>query len=213
MTRTTVGRQVVSRLVASAVGALLVVGAVLVASAPAQAHNYLVQSTPKAGETLTVLPERFSITTNDTLLNIAGSGAGFALQVKDENGLYYGDGCIDVEGAGMSTAAALGAPGAYEVIWQVISTDGHTVSSDFSFTWHPSTTVAVVSEGSKTAPDCHGTLKPNASGDAAVAPTPPAAADDSEAVSTLLWIGGAVLAVGLATAVTLLLTSRKKPQV
>lgn len=190
----------------------MILGAVLALSTPAQAHNYLVQSTPSAGEVLTALPAQFSITTNDTLLDIGGNGAGFALQVKDRDGLYYGDGCIDVKGPSMSTAAALGAPGEYEVIWQAISTDGHTVSSDFSFTWRPASTDAVVSEGSKTPPDCHGTLKPNASGSATVAPAAPAPADDGEAVSALLWIGGAVLAVGLAIAATLLLTSRKKPR-
>jgi len=190
----------------------MVLGTVPVLSTPAQAHNYLVQSTPSAGEVLTVLPAQFSITTNDALLDIGGNGAGFALQVKDRDGLYYGDGCIDVEGPGISTAAALGAPGEYEVIWQAISTDGHTVSSDFSFTWQPASADAVVSKGSKTPPDCHGTLKPNASGGATAAPAAPAQADDSEAASALLWIGGAVVAVGLAIAVTLLLTSRKKPQ-
>ena len=71
----------VGRVLASVLGALMVIGAVVVASAPAQAHNYLVDSTPKAGEILTVLPDQFSITTNDALLNIAKNGAGFALQV------------------------------------------------------------------------------------------------------------------------------------
>jgi methionine-rich copper-binding protein CopC len=212
MNKAGTGRSTASRAVAAVLGAFMVLGAVLVMSTPAQAHNYLVQSTPKAGEVLTVLPAQFSITTNDVLLNIAKNGAGFALQVKDSNGLYYGDGCIDVEGPGMSTVAALGAPGKYEVIWQVISTDGHTVSSDFSFTWQPSSADAAVSKGSATPPDCHGTLKPNASGDATAAPVAPVAADNGEGVAALLWIGGGVLAVGLAVAVTLLLTSRKKPQ-
>jgi methionine-rich copper-binding protein CopC len=202
------------RVAASAIAALLALGGALVLAAPAQAHNYLIESTPRAGEVLTELPAQFSITTNDALLNIGGNGAGFALQVRDQDGLYYGDGCIDVEGTEMSTRAALGAPGSYEVIWQVISTDGHTVSDDFSFTWQPSSDTAERSVGSKTPPDCNGELKPNSSEEATAAPTPPApaAAADGEDVSALLWIGGAVLAVGLAIAVTLVLTSRKKPQ-
>ncbi|HXD62643.1 MAG TPA: copper resistance CopC family protein [Lacisediminihabitans sp.] len=199
------------RALAACIALLAACGAVLVVSAPAQAHNYLVQSTPKAGETLTALPEKFSIITNDLLLNI-GKGAGFALQVKDADGLYYGDGCITVDGRGISTPAALGAPGKYEVIWQVISTDGHPVSDEFSFTWKPSSTDVVVSTGSKTAPDCHGTLKPNATGESTTAPEPRAAVDDGEASSTVLWIGGAVLAVGVAVGATLLLTGKKKPE-
>lgn len=203
----------VRRVTASVIAALLALGGALVVASPAQAHNYLVQSTPQAGEVLTELPAQFSITTNDALLNIGGNGAGFALQVKDKDGLYYGDGCIDVEGTEMSTRAALGAPGSYEVIWQVISTDGHTVSNEFSFTWQPSS-AAEASVGSKTPPDCNGALKPNTSEGATAAPTAPAPARaaDGDEVSALLWIGGAVLAVGLAIAVTLMLTSRKKPQ-
>lgn len=199
------------RALAAGIALLAACGAVLAVSAPAAAHNYLVQSTPKAGETLTALPEKFTITTNDLLLNI-GKGAGFALQVKDANGLYYGDGCITVEGAGISTPAALGEPGKYEVIWQVISTDGHPVSDEFSFTWEPSSPDAVVSKGSKTAPDCHGTLGPTSESEATRAPKPSASADDGEAAAAALWIGGAVLAVGLAVGATLLLTGKKKPE-
>lgn len=194
-----------------ACGALVAAGAVLGLAAPAQAHNYLVQSTPSAGEVLTVLPKHFSVITNDVLLNL-GKGKGFALQVKDADGLYYGDGCVTVDGPGISTPAALGAPGKYEVVWQVISTDGHPVSSDFTFTWKPSSPDFVASTGSKTPPDCHGTLKPNSSSEATAAPAAPATANDGEATGAILWIGGAVLAVGLAVALTLLLTSRKKPQ-
>jgi copper resistance protein C len=195
----------------AAVG-LIAIGSVVGVAAPAEAHNYLVESTPTAGEVLTALPARFSIITNDVLLNVA-HGSGFALQVRDQAGLYYGDGCVTVDGPGMSTAAALGAPGKYTVVWQLISTDGHTVSDDFTFTWKPASADAVVSKGSKSAPDCHGTISPNGAANVPVAPTAaPSAASQSEALSSVLWIGGAILAVGIAVAVTIVATSRKKPQ-
>jgi methionine-rich copper-binding protein CopC len=200
----------VKRALAASIVVLVACGAMLTVSAPAQAHNYLTQSTPKAGETLTVLPEEFSVNTNDILLNI-GKGAGFALQVRDSQGLYYGDGCITVDGPGISTPAALGAPGKYEVIWQVISTDGHPISDNFTFTWSPSAQDVVVSKGSKKAPDCNGMLTPNGNAGQSPAPDPRAAADNTDATGTVLWIGGAVLAVGVAVGATLLLTGRKKP--
>jgi methionine-rich copper-binding protein CopC len=191
---------------------LIAAGSVVGIAAPAEAHNYLVQSTPSAGEVLTALPARFSIITNDVLLNVA-HGSGFALQVRDQAGLYYGDGCVTIDGPGMSTAAALGAPGKYTIIWQLISTDGHTVSDDFTFTWKPTSAGAVVSNGSKTAPDCHGTISPNGAANVPAAPTAaPSAVGQSEALSSVLWIGGAILAVGIAAAVTIVATSRKKPQ-
>jgi methionine-rich copper-binding protein CopC len=191
---------------------LIAAGAILGIAAPAQAHNVVVQSTPAAGEILTSLPARFSIITNDVLLNIS-HGAGFALQVRDQAGLYYGDGCVTVDGPGMSTKAALGAPGRYTVVWQLVSTDGHPVSDDYTFTWKPSSADAVVSTGSKTPPTCHGTITPNGAANVPVAPTAaPSAASQGEALNTVLWIGGAILAVGIAAAVTVLATSRKKPQ-
>lgn len=80
-------------------------------AAPAQAHNNLVSSTPKADETLTALPKDFTITTNGILLNMDGKGGGFGLQVTDSAGKYYGDGCVTVTDMSMSTPAALGAAG------------------------------------------------------------------------------------------------------
>ncbi|MCU1525689.1 MAG: copper resistance protein CopC [Microbacteriaceae bacterium] len=196
----------------AAFAALVATVSVLGLAAPAQAHNYLVASTPAAGSVLTELPPEFSVTTNDVLLNIGGNGAGFALQVKDAAGLYYGDGCVAIDGPSISTAAALGAPGTYTIVWQVISTDGHTVSDRFDFTWKPTAGDAKVSKGSTTAPDCHGTLKPNSSTQPdSSSPTTPAVSE--ETLSTVLWIGGAVLVVGVAVVVTLLVTSRKKKRV
>ncbi|MEO8907146.1 MAG: copper resistance CopC family protein [Microbacteriaceae bacterium] len=197
------------RALTAGIAILVACGAMLTVSAPAQAHNYLEQSTPKAGETLTVLPKKFSVITDGILQNLY-HGNGFALQVRDSHGLYYGDGCVTVDGPGISTPAALGAPGKYEVIWQIISTDGHSLSNAFTFTWSPSSPDAVVSNGSKTAPDCHGTLKPNGDANATPAPDPRTVADNTDNTGTVLWIGGAVLAVGLAVGVTLMLTGRKK---
>ncbi|MCU1557027.1 MAG: copper resistance protein CopC [Microbacteriaceae bacterium] len=194
-----------------AFAAFVATAAVLGLAAPAQAHNYLVSSTPAAGSVLTELPAEFSVTTNDLLLDINGNGTGFALQIRDERGLYYGDGCVTVAGPGISTTAALGAPGRYTVIWQVISTDGHTVSDQFDFTWRPSAASAKVSTGSRTAPDCHGTLAPNSSAQPGSS-SPTTRSVTADTLSTVLWIGGAVLAVGIAVVVTLLVTSRtKKP--
>ena len=191
--------------------ALLALAAVFVGAVPAQAHNYLVKSTPAAGSTLTELPARYSVTTNGTLLDLNTNNAGFALQVQDADKRYYGDGCIAVDGPGISTKAAVGAPGVYTVTWQVISTDGHAVSDSYQFTWAPSDAsagAAKESTGSKTIPDCNGTLHPNAATSAAV---PGRTASVSEAtLSTILWIGGAVLAVGVAVVVTLLLTGRRR---
>ena len=124
--------------IAAFLAALALAGTVVLGTAaPAQAHNFLVSSTPAAGELVTTLPEAISVTTNGPLLDLSGTGAGFAIQVTDAAGTFYGDGCLTVSGASLSTPAALGAAGTYRVVWQVVSEDGHTVSDEFTFEWSP----------------------------------------------------------------------------
>ena len=198
----------IRRAVAAGVALLFAAGSVVLLALPADAHNYLVSSTPASGQTLTSLPAEFSVTTNGVLLNINKDGSGFALQVRDAKGLYYGDGCIKVDGPAIRQAAAIGAPGKYTVTWQVISTDGHTVSDTFPFTWAPTGTAKEVA-GSKAAPTCNGKYKLSAEG------LPPANSGTGSAtvsngtLLTVLWIGGAVLLVGVAIVVTLVLVRRR----
>ncbi|MEP6481831.1 MAG: copper resistance CopC family protein [Rhodoglobus sp.] len=194
------------RLALIAVGALVVAVPVLGLSAPAQAHNYIVSSTPASGETLTELPESFSITTNGPLLTLGGSTSGFAFEIRDSTGNFYGDGCVTVTGASMTTAATLGSPGDYSVIWQLVSTDGHTVSGEYPFTWAPASG-QVQGTGSKTAPDCKGTAGGNAPN-----PEPTDAGDRRESKADLgdvLWIGGAIGAVLVAGLTTFVILGRR----
>lgn len=114
--------------------ALLTGAAVLVAATPAWAHSYLVSSTPAEGEVLTALPEQFSVTANETLLDLGSQGV-FALQIRDADGRYYGDGCVSVVDATMSASPALGESGDYTMLWQVVSADGHPVSGEIPFSW------------------------------------------------------------------------------
>lgn len=117
-----------------AVIALLAGAVVLATAAPAQAHSAIVDSTPAEGETLTALPEAFSVTANETLLDLGGQGV-FALVIRDAEGRYYGDGCVDVVDATMSAEPAIGASGDYEMLWQIVSADGHPVSGEIAFSW------------------------------------------------------------------------------
>jgi len=178
------------------VGAAVALGllAVLLTATPASAHNYLVASTPAAGETLTALPEHFSVTTNEPLLDLGGDGSGFGIEIIDANGLYYGDGCVTVEGPSVYTLPEIGEAGTYRLVYQVVSADGHTVSDEFTFDWAPGAEFAA-SAGSATPGDCNGLY---ARGDGSDS-KPDAASVD---LSTVLWIGGALLAVGIAVVVT-----------
>ena len=186
------------------VGTVAVVGAsfliAVAAALPASAHDELVDSTPADGQTLTMLPAEFSVTANSDLLDLVGDGTGFGIQVTDAAGAFYGDGCLTVAGPTVSTPASLGVAGAYLMVWQFVSGDGHPVSDTLSFTWDPEASF-VPSAGVTTAPVC-GVVASTAVPTAVAAPKP---AEDSFAP---LLIGGGILTIVLAAGFTLYLARR-----
>lgn len=195
------GHSVFRPLAALLLGASIAILAVTFTTTPALAHNFLVSSTPEAGEVLGELPQDFVITTNDNLLDLEGAGGGFFFKVTGPDGLYYGDGCVSVEGPSASMPAALGPSGDYTLEWQVISADGHTVSDVIPFSWQPSSPSEAKSEGSATVPGCGAEI---------VGETPGTPADAAGGISTdILWIGGGVLALAIAIVTTLVLAGRR----
>lgn len=213
---------------AAAVGTIIV-GAVLCSvlgfAAPAQAHNYVVASTPAENEVLTELPELFSVTTNSSLLELPGNEAAFAIQVSDEAGLYFGDGCVTIDGASIHSTAALGKPGDYTMVWQVISADGHPVSGEIAFEWAP-TDSTQQSVGVATPPVCgvdvtgseeqqpapgDGAEGDGAERDGAEGGAPRDSVDEaavSADASDVVWIAGALGAVAIAVIATVVVLRR-----
>ena len=195
------------RVSAVVIGLILVGASVLGFASPAFAHNFLVSSTPAAGQTLTKLPSRFIITTNEGLLDLSGHGAGFAFDIEDAHHRFYGDGCVSVDGPSMSIAPTIGAAGTYKVIWQIVSADGHIVSNDYTFTWAPSGSFTP-SAGASHPQDCDGKS-------GGTAPPDPHLGQDatklpSANLGLVLGIGGGVVGLGLVLTLVILLTGRKK---
>ncbi|KQM81413.1 copper resistance CopC family protein [Agromyces sp. Leaf222] len=194
--------------------ALLVAASALLVAVPAMsasAHNSVVSTTPAKGEVVTEQPGNVSLTTNDALLDL---GTGAALLVQGPDGLYYGDGCAVIDGATASAAADLGEAGTYTVIWQVVSTDGHPISGEWTFDWQPA-------EGAELGT---GTDAPACGGDATGAAEPGAgssgsddasdAADDgadaaASGSTDLLWLGAGVLVAVVAGVATWLVVRRR----
>ena len=190
---------------------------------PASAHDYAEESTPANGAVLSVIPEQFDLTMNDDMLDLNGAGNGFALQIIGPDGLYYGDGCVTVDGPTLSSVAALGPPGVYTMRWQVVSADGHPVSDDYSFTWAPSV-APPESAGSSKAPVCGETTQipaepspvqsANEGTDASNAEPQPASSGPTtptgDSPAPALWIGGVVLAVAATIGAALVVTERRR---
>lgn len=198
--------------IGAAFGVATVAAFLLLVATPASAHNFLVESTPVDGSTLSELPAEFSVTTNDTLLDLAGDGGGFAIQVTDSNGGYYGDGCFAIRDASLLTGAALGEAGDYRMLWQLVSADGHTISGEINFEWQPDAD-QVLSEALDAPPACGGgTL------DEATPPVDPTASatDTTESATTtadagtIVLVGGAIALVLIAGVAIFLITVKRK---
>jgi methionine-rich copper-binding protein CopC len=164
-----------------AVGALCV-AAVLLTAVPASAHSQLVSSTPAADEVLSTLPAQFSVTMNEDLLDLAGDGTGFGLEVTGPDGRYYGDGCLTITGPTLAIGASIGGSGLYTVVYQVVSEDGHPVSNQFTFMWDGVAT----GPGSAKAPRCGETVTTFAPTPTAT-PTPQATAEPVVSNGVPVW--------------------------
>lgn len=128
----------ISRLTALALP-LLAGGLLFATSSAAWGHNQVVATTPAIDEVVNESPVLVSVQTAENLLDLGGNQAGFAIVVTDEAGLFYGDGCVELNDRTLSTMVNLGEGGAYEVTYQFVSEDGHTISDRFSFTFDPGT--------------------------------------------------------------------------
>lgn len=201
---------VFSRLIRGvSIASLAVVGAA--SPVIASAHNNVVETTPSAGETITTSPVDVSLTTLEILLDLGGRSAGFAMVTRDQAGLYYGTGCVELTEDTMSTTVELGEPGDYEVVFQLVGADGHTISDRWSFTYAP-TGDYVAAQGQSSPPVCG--ADPDFS-DPAHTPTPavtnePASSEVDSTPGPGTLIAGVVGALAAIGAISDVLIRRKR---
>ncbi|WP_210506838.1 copper resistance CopC family protein [Naasia sp. SYSU D00057] len=117
--------------------AALGLGAALAVAAPlaASAHDSLTSSSPAADSTVEVA-DAVSLTFSNVVLALGEDQRSTAIQVRQED-RYYETECPTIEGRNVSTPVALGGAGEYEVVWQVVSSDGHPTSGSYTFAYTP----------------------------------------------------------------------------
>lgn len=109
----------------------------LFAPAPAaSAHDSLESSVPAAGETVQAM-ETVTLTFSEPLLDLGGPENSFVIRVVGPDDRYYETGCLSLDHASASAPVALGPAGEYDVLWQVVSTDGHPISGEYPFSYDP----------------------------------------------------------------------------
>lgn len=203
-------RAALTRLLA-ALGVIAGAGALaLVPASVAAAHDYLVSSTPSAGSTVTAPLHSVKLTFDDLVLDLSGNGTSSIVQVTGPNGAsrHFETGCPKTLGRVVTAPVALGAPGSYQVEWQIVSADGHTVSQKLDFTYRPpaGTPKAAGTEGR---PAC------GASGATSTASSAPSAANgktDAGNLGLVIGLAGAIIALAVIGVIVVLLTARRRPR-
>ena len=89
------------------VGGCFALGLIGITS-PALAHNVVEDRIPSPDSIITISPVEISIATNDMFLDLGGEAGGFGLVMVDDNGLYYGDGCVLLNERRMGALVDLG---------------------------------------------------------------------------------------------------------
>jgi methionine-rich copper-binding protein CopC len=202
------GRSGVRGLRAALAAVAVALGLALFAAAPASAHDSLVSADPAPNSTVTQTISSVSLTYSGVLLDLSGDAKSFAIQVKGPDGKYYEGGCVTLDNMTASATATPGEAGTYEVLWQVVSSDGHPVSGSYSFEYQPpagtpvakgaSNPVACAANGSTPGPVETGPT----SNSSASAPA------NDDAIFIGLGIGIVALAV-IGVAIALLVTRRR----
>lgn len=183
-----------------AVGGMIVLA--LASATPAAAHDSVLSSSPEPGSESAAVSS-VSLTFNDTLLDFGGANNAFAIQVIGPDGRYYSEGCVALDGSTVSVPAALGGPGEYEVLWQVVSSDGHPTSDSYTFDYAPDE-ATVAAAGMEAAPRCGDTVSESS------APTEsaPTATDDSESTALVTGLSIGVAAAAVVAAITVFVIGR-----
>lgn len=108
--------------------------AVLLVPVNANAHAGVVSTSPSQDQVLNEMPSEISITFSEELLTIAGQAVNtLSLTAFDGPPVEISE--ITVSGTQISAVVPAGeyAPGVYEVVYRIVSADGHKVSDSFTF--------------------------------------------------------------------------------
>lgn len=203
-----------SRLARTAGGQILLAALVLLGlAAPASAHDQLTASSPADGEVLTTAPSSLVLTYSAGIQTI-----GADVQVTGPDGGDYRLGDLTIQGSQVDVPLRTDpGSGAYQVIWRVISSDGHPIDGSFSYTLD----VAAVAPTTE-APTPAQTATPSETPDPEPAPSSMTAtsgqetsesaseADPGQDTPVLPWVVGALVFVLALGGGALLLRKRRR---
>lgn len=198
--------------VGAAVAVMAIATSVLLLTQPAEAHDYLVSSSPAYNSTVTRPITTVSLTFDAPVLNYGRSSTALLVTGPGQATRHFETSCPHIANDTLSTAVHLGMAGRYTVTWRIVSADGHPVSDSIHFTYRPPQGTPI-GAGTPHGPAC-GEPTSNLSGSRFGAPGD--TGSGAAAISPLLWItiiGATVLvllAIGAILIVAVVLRRRAK---
>lgn len=188
-----------TRLRLAAIAAILVPAAM--AASPALAHDSLSSTSPASDAVLTHAPETVSLTLSEPPADSKNLNLS-TITVTDGGGKAVSDGNVIVYGPTLSTKLTEGDPGTYKVLWRAVSSDGHPIEGNYTFTVQ-SPAGQTASPSASTAP----AAAPSASPAASVA-AERAAGPNNDGAPLVLGIAAVILAAAIGAG--LVLRTRRK---
>lgn len=125
---------------------MVLIAAILLVPVSANAHAGIVATAPAQDQELTLMPAEISVTFSEELMTISGEEVNtISLTHFDGPAIEVTD--IKVEGAKLSAQVPAGdyESGTYEVVFKIVSADGHKVNDSFTFAINAPTLMAITS--------------------------------------------------------------------
>jgi methionine-rich copper-binding protein CopC len=187
-----------TRLRLAAIAAILIPAAT--SASPAQAHDSLSSTSPAPDAVLTHAPETVSLTLSEPPADSKNLKLS-AITVTDGAGKTVSDGNVTVYGPALSAKISEGDPGTYKVLWRAVSSDGHPIEGNYTFTVQaPAGQTA--SPSATAAPTAAPSASPAASPAAPVA-AERAAGPNNDGAPPALGIAAVILATAIGTELVL----------
>ncbi|GAA4777024.1 hypothetical protein GCM10023200_07210 [Actinomycetospora chlora] len=179
---------------------LLALGALLLTTGTASAHDVLTGSDPADGATVPSAPRQVSLTFDE-----APQAEGAAVTVVGPDGAHHEQGTPTLNGAVLTAGVgALPQAGRYEIGYRVVSDDGHPVSGSVAFTL----TTPSPAAGGAASPSAQA-AGPSTAGPSTAPPSPAAAAGpDTSGGGVPAWVFVVIAIVVVGGAIALVLRRR-----
>ncbi|MCW2131482.1 copper resistance protein CopC [Arthrobacter sp. VKM Ac-2550] len=126
---------------AALIAALSLTLAAFFGTAPAQAHDSLLSTTPSDGETVTENPGEVTLTMSNPPL-ASESIESSQIEVTAPDGHIVSSGDVTIDGAVLSIDAVIDHEGEHTVAWRTVSADGHPIEGTFTFVYAAETPAA-----------------------------------------------------------------------